>query len=134
MLDKEVWKEFIETHFSNFKVFEKIIFVLELSRGSFSKKSYVSKDGIHFIEFDIQKKNFSEDLFKLGRELNNKNIDELFATIEIKNDGNVKIYYTPIKDSSKLPYDRGLKYFKMKKKLMESVVEIRYGEPYLIVK
>lgn len=95
---------------------------IAISKSSYSMKYYYSNNGKEYI--DINKLIDNDKVFSIMDDIADEldslinkfesNNEKMFITIEVEKNGNVKVRYSDIKNSDKLPYDEEIKYLSIK--------------------
>ena len=121
MFDNVKWEKIINDILYYVKSWNYLIVKFDISKTSYSIKYYYSENGNDFVDLYnvIDDENSSElfdnimpELKKISEKFNSHK-EKMFLTMKVQKTGNVKIMYSHIKDSNKLPFDAGYKYLKL---------------------
>ena len=121
MFDNIKWEEIINNVLYYVKRWNYLIVKFDISKTSYSIKYYYSKNGNNYVDLynaiDDEKAsqlfdNIMPELKKISEKFNSHK-EKMFLTMKVQKTGNVKIMYSHIKDSNKLPFDAGYKYLKL---------------------
>lgn len=121
MFDNVKWEKIINDILYYVKSWNYLIVKFDISKTSYSIKYYYSENGNDFVDLynviDDEKSselfdNIMPELKKISEKFNSHK-EKMFLTMKVQKTGTVKIIYSHIKDSNKLPFDEGYKYLKL---------------------
>jgi hypothetical protein len=122
MFEDVDWNKFINSVLAYVKNnWKELIIKADVSKSSYSAKFYYSTNGKEYIDLYNEIDNEArgdvfEDIIpyleKISTKFNSRD-ERLFFTVEVENNGNVKVSYRKIEDSKKLPYDESIKYLNL---------------------